>query len=373
MLLRTLGGGSLKGKRVLVRIDGNVEIKNGRAVDGLAGRIARSALGIQALRNRGARVIVLTHLGRPKNAKDDSARVGPVAKRLSQLLKTKVAYDGSLVGPNAKRLVEGLQDGDVAMLENVRFDKREEKNDLAFAKQLAELADIYVNDAFAVCHRAHASMVAIQKFLPSYAGPLLQAEVSGLSKAMEHPQSPFVLMLGGAKMETKIGLLEKLGPKADRICVGGALANTFLAAIGLPMGNSLYEKDQIKQAQKIIKRFAKKLVLPMDFVLNGTSIEDAGPASIKAFEKEIATAKTIVWNGPFGRAEDSRFVKCTRAIAKAIALNKGVTIVGGGDTLPLMERWKLTHAFTLLSTGGGAMLAFLSGEKMPGIAPLVKK
>ncbi len=373
MKLRMIPLNAVKGKRVLVRIDANVEIKNDRVVDGPRGRIARSAEGIRRLQQAGARVVVLSHLGRPTSASDTANCLRPVAKRLSALLKTPVRYDGSLVGPSAKRLVDGLKNGDVALLENLRFDRREEKNDRGFAKALAELGDLYVDDAFAVAHRAHASVSAITKLLPSFAGPLMVEEVKGLSQAMGHPKKPYVLVLGGAKMETKIGLVERLGPAADHVCVGGALANTFLAAMGVSMGTSRYEKTEMKTAKRLLKRFGNKMVLPMDFRLNGTAIEDAGPATTKEFVRVIASAKTIVWNGPLGRTEHAAFTKATRAIAQAIAKSHATTIVGGGDTLPLMEKWKLADAFTLLSTGGGAMLAFLSGDKMPGIEPLMVK
>lgn len=362
---------NLSGKRVLVRVDLNVPIVNGKALDGDSGRIAQACEGIKWLMKRKARVILIAHLGRPKNARDAACRLAPVAARLSKRLHTKVLYDGSLVGPKAVALLDNLWPGGVALLENVRFDKGEEKNDLAFAKKLAALGELYVNDAFGVSHRKHASVAAIQTLLPSYAGPLLVREVTTLQNAIAKPKKPFLLLLGGAKMETKIGLIERLGPKATTISLGGAMANTFLAATGLPMGTSLYEKDQVETAKRIMKRFGKKMLLPLDFHLNHDAIEDVGPATVAQTIEAIKTAKLIVWNGPFGKCEEKRFCLATTSIARAVAASKATTIVGGGDTEPLMDQLGLARRLTLLSTGGGAMLAFLAGESLPGIEPLI--
>lgn len=344
---------SWKGKGVLLRIDGNVPVVHGRAVDGSHGRLAQSVETIRYLAERGAEVIVMTHLGRPKPGQRMS--VAPIASRLRALLGKKMFSH-------------------VRLLDNLRHNPGEEKNDLAFAKELAKLADVYVNDAFGVSHRAHASVSAIQKLLPSYAGLLLVREVEVLEAVRQKPSHPFVLVIGGAKLETKMGLLKKLGTKADAICLGGALANTFLAAMGVSMGDSLYEPKEIPVAKQLFKKFGKKMHLPMDFRLHGAAIEDLGPATIKAYTAIIKQARTIVWNGPFGRVEDKRFAVGTQKIAQAIAESRrATTIVGGGDTVPLLEKWGLAGQYTHVSTGGGAMLAFLAGEKLPGVTPLIKK
>jgi phosphoglycerate kinase len=381
----------LEGKRVLVRIDANVQIVDGRAYDGENGRIAKACEGLSWLMNRKARVIVLSHLGRPKSSADKSCRLAPVAARLSKRLGVRVLYDGSLIGPKAEALLARLAPGGVALLENVRFDKREEENDPAFAQALAAFGDLYVNDAFSVSHRAHASVAEIQKLLPSYAGPLLVREIAALDGVVSKPKHPFVLLLGGAKMKTKIGLIEHLGPNVDRLFIGGALANTFLAAKGLRVGKSLYEKDQLKIAADLLKRFGKKIVLPVEVrvvadikkdhhprtvaigsVKSGDIIVDVEPRSMRPFLSEMRKAKTVVWNGPFGLCEVPAFSAGTCLLARAVAAMKNaVTIVGGGDTEPIVEALGIAKRFTLLSTGGGAMLAFLAGEKLPGVEPLI--
>ena len=383
----------LEGKRVLVRIDANVPIVDGKASDGDFGRIAKACEGLAWLMRRKARVIVLSHLGRPKNAADKSCRLAPVAVRLSRRLGTSVLYNGSLIGPKAEALLHRLGPGDVALLENVRFDKREEENNLSFAKALAAFGDVYVNDAFGVSHRAHASVAAIQTLLPSYAGPLLTREITTLAAVVSKPRKPFVLLLGGAKMETKIGLIDRLGPKVDRLCIGGALANTFLAAHDIRVGKSLYEKDQLKIAAHILKRFGKKIVLPVEVrvvsdikkdhrprsvavsaVQSNDIIIDVAPRSVRSFLQEMRKAKTVVWNGPFGLCEVPAFCATTHLLARAIAsMRNATTIVGGGDTEPIIDALGIADRFTLVSTGGGAMLAFLAGEQLPGVEPLIAR
>ncbi|OGL66740.1 phosphoglycerate kinase [Candidatus Uhrbacteria bacterium RIFCSPHIGHO2_01_FULL_63_20] len=392
MALRTLkNGADLHGKRVLVRIDGNVPVVKGKAVDGAHGRIARAAVGIDWLRQRGARVIVMTHLGRPKGKRVPAYSVRPVAKRLSELLGIEVRFSRDIVGPSVSRAVDNLKDGEVLLLENVRFDAREERNSPAFAQSLASLADLYVNDAFGVCHRAHASVEAIAEQLPSYAGPLLQQEVSVLSKVMKSPKRPFVLALGGLKASDKIPVMRKLLPDADYVIVGGALATAFLAADGLPVGRSVYDGDGVRSAKRLLKDARVKFLLPLDVVVassptsrakkRNVSVSQVGPkdmildighASMKKAAREVEGAKTVVWNGPFGLAENERFRDATLLLARAVAdrAEAAVTVVGGGDTVPLVERAGLADRFTLLSTGGGAMLEFLAGKKMPGIEAL---
>lgn len=383
MKLRGIKGvKNLKGKRVLVRIDANVPVVNGRAIDGPHGRIAQAAQGISWLSKQGARVIVVSHLGRPKGKKKASESLKPVVARLEQLLKKKIVFDKA----------DGLKNGQIALLENLRFDKREEMNDKKFAEELAKLADLYVNDAFGVSHRAHASVEAISRLLPSYAGPLLVEEVKQLSKITTKPKRPMVVVLGGAKLETKIGVLEKLAPKADRILIGGAIATTFLFAQGKKVGKSFYEPQEVKAAKKILKKFAKKILLPVDVRVTknvkrdraprnlevksvGVSdvIVDIGQRSMRQFVRELQWAKTIVWNGPLGMCEVSAFCESTQWLARVIAhLKAPVKVVGGGDTVPIIESLGIADRFTHVSTGGGAMLEYLAGKKLPGIEALLR-
>lgn len=389
MALRTLkNGADLRGKRVLVRIDGNVPVVKGRAVDGPHGKVARAAVGLDWLRQRGARVIVMTHLGRPEGKRVSACSVRPVGKRLAELLGVPVTAARDVVGASVERLVGKMQDGDVLLLENVRFDPREERDSPAFAQQLAALADLYVDDAFATSHRAHASTSAIASELPSYAGPLLAQEVAVLGKVMKHPRRPFTLAMGGLKAADKIPVMEHLLPHADRVLVGGALATAFLKADGLPVGMSAYDEDGVKAAKALLKRSRAKFLLPLDAVVVGgrgkpravgvtevgprDRIVDVGPRSMRLMVREVQEARTVVWNGPFGWVEKEPFRAGTLLLARAIAArtDQAVTVVGGGDTVPLLEAAGLADRFTLLSTGGGAMLDFLADKKMPGIEVL---
>ena len=378
----------LKGKRVLVRIDGNVPIEKGRAVDGPHGRIARAAVDIDWLSQHGARVVVLTHLGRPSGERKVANSVVPIAKRLGSLLGTKIAISRALFGARAERAVANLKDGQILILENLRFDPRETTNDPSFAKALARLGDIYVNDAFAVSHRAHASLNAIAKELPSYAGPLLASEVNVLSQLEKNTKRPFVLLMGGLKIETKLPVIKHLSSQTDSVLLGGALATTFLVAQGIEVGRSVYDFDGVELIHSLPKHLLKKIILPEDVVVASSFRKDAktkivsvadisskdrivdiGPKTRGQFTKIISQAKTIVWNGPFGYCEIGNFCAGTRAIAQAIADRTGAatTIVGGGDTGPVLERMKLSDRFTLLSTGGGALLDFLAGQEFPGL------
>ncbi|MEK7620016.1 MAG: phosphoglycerate kinase [Patescibacteria group bacterium] len=379
---------NLKGKRVLIRIDGNVPIVKGRAIDGPHGRIARSAVDINWLSQRGAKVIVMTHLGRPKGRRISAYGVKPVAKRLSSLLGMPVEVTRSVVGKDVEKIIGKMENGDVVLLENLRFDPREEENAPSFAEALAKFGDLYVNDGFAVSHRAHASVDAITSFLPSYAGPLLASEISVLGKLEEHVKRPFVLVLGGLKMSTKLPIIERFLPQLDTLLVGGALANVFLVASGKSVGKSVYEQESVETAERLLKKYAKKILLPIDVVcvrslrrdakqevkqvdgiLAGDRIVDIGPATRKAFAQALTGAKTILWNGPLGYCEVAEFCAGTRDVAGAIAKQTGraTTIVGGGDTLPVIESLKLADKFTLLSTGGAALLQFLAGQELPGV------
>ncbi len=391
MRLKTLPKStSLVGKRVLVRIDGNVPVKNGRAVDGAHGKIAQAAVGLEWLRQRGASLIVVTHLGRPEGKRHPSDSVRPVAKRLEELLHVPVKLSPEVVGAKTDRLVSRLQEGEVVMLENVRFEPGEEQNSKAFAHRLAGLADLYVNDAFAVSHRAHASVDAITEELPSYAGPLLAHEIEVLS-GLEHPKRPFVLAMGGLKITTKLPVLERFLPKVDAVLIGGAMAHPFLIAQGYDIGKSAYEAEGVPVAKKLLKKWKKKLLLPSDvFVVKRLSsqakkalvsvdaigkddrVVDLGRRTMRTYARAILSAKAIVWNGPFGYCEIPKFAAGTELLARAIAARTGKakTIVGGGDTIPVVEAAHLADRYTLLSTGGGAMLEFLAGKKLPGVEAL---
>lgn len=392
MKLRKLKTDSdLAGKRVLIRIDGNVPIKKGKAVDGPHGRIARSAVDIDWLSQRGAKVIVLTHLGRPDGKRVSAYSVHPVAKRLGGLLKTRVTLSRDIVGPKVVKQIATMKNGDVLLLENLRFDPREESNAPSFAQALATLGDLYVNDAFAVSHRAHASVDAIASELPSYAGPLLANEIAVLSKLDKHMKQPFVLVMGGLKIETKLPVIERYIDSAEKILIGGALATTFLVAQGYAVGKSVYDVDGVKIAKALLQRAKDKLVLPTDVLVASSVRKDAqtrcvpvdavkpldrivdlGKKTIAQFEDELEQAKTIVWNGPLGMTEVPKFCHGTQVVAKAIAERTGsaTTIVGGGDTVPVLEAMHLADKFTLLSTGGGALLEYLAGKKLPGLEVL---
>lgn len=381
----------LKGKRVIFRMDGNVPIEKGRAVDGPHGRIARAAVDIDWLLQRGARVIVLTHLGRPNGKRKAAYSVAPIAKRLGSLLGTKISVSRTLCGMRAEHAVANLKDGQILLLENIRFDSRETENDSEFAKLLARLGDIYINDAFSVSHRKHTSVNAIAKEIPSYAGPLLSNEVNVLSQLEKNTKHPFVLLMGGLKIETKLPVIEHLSKQTDQILLGGALATTFLAAHGVSVGRSVFDAEGVEVVKKMSKDILEKIILPEDVVVASSFRKDAkkrivvvsaigsrdrivdiGPKTHEHFIKLISQAKTIVWNGPFGYCEIGSFCDGTRAIAQAIAKRTGaaVTIVGGGDTGPVLEQMKLADQFTLFSTGGGAMLEFLAGQTFPGLEPL---
>lgn len=382
---------NLKGKRVLVRIDANVPIKRGRVVDGAHGKIARAAVDLEWLRQRGAKIIVLTHLGRPDGKRIGAYSTAPVARRLKELMGGTINHTRYLVGDPVQKLVDKMENGDLLVLENVRFDKGEKKNSKSLASSLASLADLYVNDAFSVSHRAHASLEAIVKELPSYAGPSLVHEISVLGSIFDKPKKPFVLVMGGLKAKDKIAVMKRLFNFADQIVVGGALANAFLKAQNLNIGKSVYDAEGVKMARGLLKRGAGKFILPVDVrvakslrsrlrsrvvaidnIRATDHVVDMGPESIKQVNKLIRKSQMIVWNGPFGLCEVKAFSVGTEAVARAMArrTGKATTVVGGGDTLPVVDALNLAHRYTLLSSGGGAMLDYLAGKKLPGIEVL---
>jgi len=388
---KTIRDIEVAGKRVLVRVDFNVPLdKAGQITDDT--RIRAALPTIEYLRDKGAKVIVCSHLGRPKGKVAEEFRLTPVAKRLSELLGTPVRKTDDCIGPEVEKAVAAMKPGDVLLLENLRFHAEEEANDPGFAKQLAALADVYVNDAFGAAHRAHASTEGVAHFLPAVAGFLMERELTFLGKALADPTRPFVAILGGAKVSDKIGVIENLLPKVDWLIVGGGMANTFLKALGYEVGASLVEEDKVELAKDLLQRAGKKLMLPVDVViadafaadakhqtvpvdkvLPGWRILDIGPQSVEAFNAVLKKAKTVVWNGPMGVFEFPAFAAGTVAIAKSLAETDATTIIGGGDSAAAVEQAGVADKMTHISTGGGASLEFLEGRVLPGVAALQDK
>jgi phosphoglycerate kinase len=385
----------VQGRRVLVRVDFNVPLDKATGSITDDARIRAALPTIRYLIDQQAKVILCSHLGRPDGKVVDKLRLAPVAARLSQLLGRPVAMATDCIGPPAQAAVAALQPGDVLMLENLRFHPEEEANDPAFARSLASLADVYVNDAFGTAHRAHASTEGVTHFLPAVAGLLMEKEIDYLSKALESPVRPFVAIIGGSKVSDKIGVLENLVGKVDALLVGGGMANTFLLAQGLRIGQSLAEPDKVDLAKAILAKAAAqgvRFLLPVDVVIADAFAADAarqvvpvtavppawrildiGPETVALFAKEIKSARTIIWNGPLGVFEFPRFAEGTVAIAKALAGTSATTIIGGGDSAAAVEQAGVASKMSHISTGGGASLEFLEGKTLPGVAALLDK
>ena len=385
---------NVTGKRVLVRVDFNVPLdkKTGEISDD--NRIRAALPTIKHLIEHKAKVILCSHLGRPKGVTPELS-LKPVAQRLAKLLGQPVHTAEDCVGPKAEAAAAALKDGEVLLLENLRFHDEEEKNDPAFAKSLASLADIYVNDAFGTAHRAHASTVGVTKYLPSVAGFLMEKELEFLGKALTDPKRPFAMIVGGAKVSDKITMLENILPKVDALVIGGGMANTFLKAQGYDVGKSKVENEQLDFARGLISKAKEKgvrLLLPTDAVVaerfeaespsRTVSVDkvpkdwqmlDIGPETVKRFSEEIKKSHTIVWNGPMGVFEFPAFAKGTRSIASLLAKLDATTIIGGGDTAAAVEQQGLVDKMTHVSTGGGASLEFLEGKTLPGVAALLDR
>ncbi len=374
----------------MVRVDFNVPLENGRVTDDA--RIRAAIPTIDRLRQAGARVILCSHLGRPKGARVESLSLQPAARRLAKLLGIEVAFAHDCIGKAAVDAVEALGDGDVLLLENLRFHKEETANDAPFADQLAALADAYVNDAFGTAHRAHASTVGVAERLPAFAGLLIEKEIALLGAALDDPARPFTAILGGAKVSDKIAVIEALLEKTDRIIIGGGMAFTFLKAQGHDVGKSLVEEDRLELAGSLLGRAQTKgveMLLPDDVEEAAAFAADAehravkvthmhpdwmgldiGPLTMRKYCDAIADSGTVVWNGPMGVFEMDAFAFGTRAVAKAVAKCKGTTVVGGGDSAAAAAKFKVTDKMTHVSTGGGASLEFLEGKPLPGIVAL---
>ena len=374
------------GKRVLVREDLNVPMANGEISDDT--RVRAAAPTVQHLAQRGAKVIVMSHLGRPKDQEPDLS-LKPIAPDLGRRVGRDVQFATDCIGAPATRAVDKLQPGQVLLLENVRYHKEDEANDAGFARDLASLGDLFVNDAFAASHRAHASVVGVAAYLPAYAGELMEAELDALHRALDNPRRPMVAVVGGAKVSTKVGVLLSLLKKVDSLLIGGAMANTFFKARGWPTGTGLVEDTALDEARKVEKAAGDKLVLPVDLVcarkmesgqplriMESEKVEpdwmalDIGPSSIRLFGDKLRGAGTVIWNGPVGVAEIPDFSDGTKKVGEAIAASGAYTLVGGGDTVAAIEALGLAGRYSHVSTGGGATLEYLEGKELPGIAIL---
>ena len=385
----------VSGKRVLVRVDFNVPLDENTGAIADDSRIRATLPTIEYLIERGARVILISHLGRPKGEVIDELRLTVVAQRISQILGQQVGVATNCIGPDVERSVETLTSGDVLLLENLRFHSDEETGSASFARSLARLGDVFVNDAFGTSHRAHASIAGISHFLPAVAGLLLEKEVNTLGSLLENPAHPFISLLGGAKVSDKVGMLENIISKVDSLLIGGGMAATFLKAESYDTGQSLVEADCLGTAAEILKRASGngvRILLPVDVVIaNEISTEaeidtvsidnipkdkkivDIGPQTIRGFSSELKNCRVVFWNGPVGINEIPRFAEGTKAMATLLANLDVATIIGGGSTAEVVNEMGLARKMTFVSTGGGASLRFLSGETLPGVETLLDK
>lgn len=384
---------NVEGKKVLVRCDFNVPLKDGVITD--ENRITGALPTIKYLKEHNAKVILCSHMGRPKGEFNMKYSLSPVAARLSEKLGCEVALASDVIGPDAKAKAASMKNGDIILLENVRFHKEEEKNDPEFSKELASLAEIYVNDAFGTAHRAHSSTAGVADYLPAVCGFLIQKEISIMGKALSDPARPFVAILGGAKVSDKIGVINNLIEKVDTLIIGGGMAYTFFRALGNTIGSSICEEDKLELANDILNKAKSKgvnFLLPVDNIIGREYKEDTtfmriysdsipdgwmgldiGEKTQELFSKSIQGAGTIIWNGPMGVSEWDNFASGTRAVAKAVADSGAVSIIGGGDSAAAVYQLGFADKMTHISTGGGASLEFLEGLELPGIACLLDK
>lgn len=393
MVLNTIREADLKNKRVLIRVDFNVPLKDGKVTD--ATRIVAALPTIKYILDQpGASLVVMSHFGRPKGKKNPDFSMIPVGKKFEELLGRKVKVASDVIGPEVKKEVEALKPGEVLLLENCRFYPDEEENNPSFAKELASFGDIYVNDAFGTAHRAHASTEGVAHYLPAYAGFLIEKEVKFMAPLLENPEKPFVAIIGGSKVSSKISVLESLVKTCNTIVIGGGMAYTFLKVQGHSIGKSLVEDDFLDTAKNFLAAAkAKKVnvILPVDHICAEAFAEDAKPVSVdsvdipenlmgmdigpkttKLIVDALSDAKSVVWNGPMGVFEFASFAKGTEAVAKALAASKAITVVGGGDSVAAINKFGLADKISHVSTGGGASLEFLEGKTLPGIKALEK-
>jgi phosphoglycerate kinase len=391
---KTIKDVDVRGKRVLVRVDFNVPLAEGAVTDDT--RVRAALPTIRYLVDHHARVILMSHLGRPKAGPDPALSLRPVRRVLQRLIGRNVVFVDDIVGTEAREAVQRMVDGEIVMLENLRFDPGEKANDPAFAKALASLADIYVDDAFGAVHRAHASTEGVTHYLPAYAGMLLAREVETLSGILTDPARPFVAILGGSKVSEKLGVIDRLIDCCDTLVIGGGMAFTFLVAKGVGVGTSIVEQEWVEPAKKMLEKALEKgvdLLLPVDFVVADQIVEDAettivgreeipagqmgldiGPTTSELFKGAIAEARTIFWNGPMGVFEMTPFEKGTREVAMAVSRNnRAVSVVGGGDSVAALKKFDLEERVTFVSTGGGASMKLLEGTPLPGVEALLDK